>query len=377
MKTPPVRLRNTQELIASLPHQLGYRPVDSLVLILFGPLESVPDTTKVSGTIQMMGRIDLPTNAVDYGELLDCVDALLRRQQPDAVEIFAFEDSRPDVTEVLLGAGRIARGLGVTVLHRVRVRGSRTLIVADESECREAGHLVDETCLDCAQEGVWRELPPADQVPAVADLVLLGHSPGPSRAQLEQRIHDAGLSQQLALGEELDRMSAEFDEPEGAPADSWLSRAAQSWRRILDTSPRAPAVADLGPGLLAQGVLLLENREFRDGLITWLAPGQLGPGMLPDFVLQPLMKHLPIARLDNLAQLDRLVALCGLVPDEWAAPVLTVTAQVAWALNRGTVANIAIVRAREVDPDYYLADLTDRLLQHGVRPPRGPFPDAA
>jgi hypothetical protein len=77
------------------------------------------------------------------------------------------------------------------------------------------------------------------------------------------------------------------------------------------------------------------------------------------------------------AALDRLVQVCALVPDEWAAPVLTVAAQTAWASHEGTLANIAIDRALEADPHYYLARLTEQLLRHGVRPPPGPFQEAA
>ena len=153
----------------------------------------------------------------------------------------------------------------------------------------------------------------------------------------------------------------------------FLERGALAWRRILDTTVGGPEVADLPPAVLAQGLVLLWHREFRDGVITWSVPGVLGPGMLPREVSDPLVRHLELARLGNRRLLDRLVSLCSLVPDELAAPLLTVTAQTAWALNSGTVANLAIERALELEPDYYLAGLTDMLLQNAVPPPRGPF----
>ena len=256
--------------------------------------------------------------------------------------------------------------------------------------------------------GVWRALPSPSNVPATADLVLRGKSPGPSRAELVARMHGGDVARQEVLVAELvdyvqrlvnglptdAGMGAAMGKvpAPGSPSSSrasltsldgvvlparFLERAALAWRRMLDTSDGAPAVADLPPAVLAQGLALLEHRGFRDGLIAWLAPGQLGPGMLPANVMQALVRHLPVCRLRHPAALDRLVQVCALVPDSWAAPVLTVAAQTAWSGHEGTLANIAIDRALEADPHYYLARLTEQLLRHGVRPPPGPFEVAA
>ncbi len=65
---------------------------------------------------------------------------------------------------------------------------------------------------------------------------------------------------------------------------------------------------------------------------------------------------------------DRLIEVAGCVPDEHAAPVLTVLAHTAWHQGNGAIARIAIDRARAVDPGYFLAALLDRMVTEGMRP---------
>lgn len=362
------------ELIATLPHQLGYHPEHSLVLVLLGALDDGDGVRKPAGDIQMMCRLDLPADAGAYEELMIMVRSVLLREQPSLVEAIAFEDGLggpKDATEVLLTVGRLCAAQGVDVDRLARVRGRRWLALTP----------------DGADPGVWRALPSADAVPAVADLVVRGASPGPGRAELVARIRGADRARSQAVADEHGlalatylRAGAEDPsavEPGGRVYLRCLERGARAWRRILDTGRGAPAVEDLPPAVIAQGLLLLRDRECRDALIAWVAPGQLGPGMLPSEVMAAFVRHLPPSRVLDRARLDRLVELCALVPDGCAAPVLTVTAQAAWAFNNGTLANIAVDRALEADPDYHLARLTDQLLRHAVPPPGGPFAAAA
>ena len=47
---------------------------------------------------------------------------------------------------------------------------------------------------------------------------------------------------------------------------------------------------------------------------------------------------------------------------------LTVLAHTAWHQGNGTVARVALDRARAADPAYFLAALLDRLVTEGTRP---------
>ncbi|WP_109474337.1 DUF4192 domain-containing protein [Ornithinimicrobium cavernae] len=387
MTTSQIRVRGIAELIATLPMQLGYRPEDSLVLVLLDPPEQAPTAARPSGAIRVMCRFDLPHDAGGYEEALRALTTVLRRQASGVAELVAFEDEEgTDATEVLRAVARLCALEGVGVDRVARVRGDQWLEVGPED-----------------LPAVWRVLPSVDRVPAAADLVLAGAAVGPGRAELSRRIREGDAVRQAEVLAEVQDYVARFEravapggeaagEPEegGPPGGDplavlraeahclriharFVERGARAWRRILDATPEGPSVADLPSAVLAQGLTVLWNREFRDGLIAWLAPGNLGPGLLPGEITDALVRHLPISRVGGPAPVDRLVDLCALVPDEIAAPLLTVTAQVAWALNKGTLANLAIERALQVEPDYYLARLTDQLLQHVVRPPAGPF----
>ena len=386
MTTSPITVRGVEELIATVPLQMGYQPENSLVLVLLGPPEAQPGSTRAAGAVRLVARIDLPHGIGAYEEVLIQIGRILRQQRPAALDVLAYEDDE-DATGVLEAVARICREEEAAVHRLVRVReGAWQQLEPDGTA------------------SVWCAVPPIDRVPCAADLVLAGARIGPSRAELARWIRDGEAERKVQLLAEvedyLDRFLAAVpsvvtgagaeagdsavagDKPAGVaggePAEEplkarFIERGALAWRRILDPTPGGPAVADLPPAILAQALVMLWHREFRDGIITWIAPGMLGPGLLPGEVCEPLVRHLELARTGNRALLDRLVELCALVPDECAPPVLTVTAQGAWALNSGTVANLAIERALELDPDYHLARLTDQLLQNAVPPPPGPF----
>lgn len=381
MTTPKIRFTSLADLVVSLPHQLGYRPVDSLVLTFLRRDDTAPATSSAR-RITLKCRVDLPPDDASRDAVVQLLVDVVRREKPDEVFLCAFETDQ-DSTETLAAVSRMCESEGVGIGGVARVRGDRWL---------EVGH-----------DEVWRTLPAVENVPAVADLVYHGMQPGPGRAELTARIWGTFDLDQAVLMAELDAYADRFLETlhrtrgpasEGsadarsaqgarAAADSgagalvaelrFVERGARAWQRMLDTTPGAPTVRDLPPAVVAQGLAMLWDRDFRDALISWLAPGQLGPGMLPAEVWAAFVRYLPVSRLCDSRRLDRLVEVCGLVPDEVAAPVLTVTAQCAWILNNGTIANIAVERALQFQPDYTLAQLVDQLLHHGVRPPGGPF----
>lgn len=378
MTSSPIRVRGVEQLIATVPLHLTYQPEDSLVLVLLGPPESQPDSDRAAGKVLLMARIDLPHDIGSYEAVLIEVSRILHQHQPAVIDVLAYEGG--DTTTVLQAVASVCVEQDVAVHHVVRVRdGSWQELKLDGTA------------------SVWCAVPPIDRVPCAADLVLAGAHVGPSRAELAEWIQRGQAERKIQLLAEVEDYLDRFlqavppavTHPDDTAADPevqrdlarlqarFIERGALAWRRILDATPGGPEVADLPPAVLAHALVMLWHREFRDGVITWVAPGAMGPGLLPREICEALVRHLELARTGNRRLLDRLVALCALVPDEFAPPVLTVTAQGAWALNSGTVANLAIERALELEPDYYLAQLTDLLLHNAVPPPPGPFAPAA
>lgn len=367
MANSTIRVSGTADLIATLPLQLGYQPEDSLVLVLLGPLERDPGSRVSSGEVLAKARMDLPHEAGGYEQVLGEVTRLLRQQRPAMAYLFSYE-GEDDSREVLRAVARVCRLEDVEVCVAARIReGSWQSLNSDGGG------------------GEWEEIRELDRVPCAADFVFAGCQVGPSRETLIRAMHQGAEQGKAAVLEEvqdyLDRLLVATPEGSGEGGGQlpervrtrMLERAARAWRRILDATPGGPEVADLAPAVVAQALVMLSYREFRDALIMWIAPGVMGPGLLPREVADVMVRTLPAARVAHQTHLDRLVALATLAPDEFAPAALTVTAQSAWALGNGTIANIAVDRALELDPTYYLAQLTESILRHAVRPPRGPF----
>ncbi len=57
-----------------------------------------------------------------------------------------------------------------------------------------------------------------------------------------------------------------------------------------------------------------------------------------------------------------------MLPDEVAAPALSVLASFAWWRGNGALARVALNRALRCDPTYRLALLLDRMVDLAIRP---------
>ena len=65
---------------------------------------------------------------------------------------------------------------------------------------------------------------------------------------------------------------------------------------------------------------------------------------------------------------ERLAMVCRAAPPELSPGPLTVLAHVVWWLGDGALARTALDRALEVDPDYRLATLLERMVDVAARP---------
>ena len=65
---------------------------------------------------------------------------------------------------------------------------------------------------------------------------------------------------------------------------------------------------------------------------------------------------------------DRLIRLCGMLPDDMAAPALSVLASFTWWRGDGALTRVALARALRCDPDYRLAQLLEQMVDLAIRP---------
>jgi len=126
----------------------------------------------------------------------------------------------------------------------------------------------------------------------------------------------------------------------------------------------------------------LTDVDLRDGLIAWLCPGtlplELVDPMLFDqlsrALLEPMWLNRDVRDTEQVMALQRiehrLCGLCAVMPDEWAAPSLTVLASFAWWRGDGALTRIALDRALKIDPHYRLAQLLERMVDLAIRPER-------
>jgi len=309
MKTT-IRLSGPPDVLTVLPYQLGFHPRDCLVAVsLHG------------SRMGMVQRLDLPAPA----HVQDAVAAMiapLLREKPTAVLLVGYEVHKGDSRAMLDELGEACRDNGVAVKDRMVVRDGRWF----DLDCRQS-------C--CPPEGL--RLPPAREVPAVAEYVGREICPLPDRSALadllEPTVAISGAvsllaDEWLALRHEaMDAEASEQDESdaeratwEAEPA-TWQERATggdlqkfraselEVWSRVLCDQDDAEPIHALPVQDLAILAASLTDVDLRDGLIAWLCPGTLPPELIdPDLFVQ-LCEALPdhlglVGEADGLDRAD-------------------------------------------------------------------------
>src|SRR5699024_10334593 len=117
--------------------------------------------------------------------------------------------------------------------------------------------------------------------------------------------------------------------------------------------------------------VLLHDKTMRDAVLARWIPEMFDlADVLPPGEAASLVRHVPPWPVaGHTDPVGRILTLAGQVPLELAAPLLTIAGFCSWAQGEGTVAVEACAHALEVDPDYRMAQLLERGLATGLRPP--------
>lgn len=367
----PIRLSGPADVLAVLPYQLGYHPSDSLVALALRDRQ-----------VGLVERIDLPPE--------DAVDAAcaamvppLVREAPDGVLLVGYE-SQPGAAMPLADAVRDDLvAAGVVVLDRLLVRDGRWYTPDCTAGC-------------CPTPGHEQEVP--RDAAAVAPFVALEVAPLPGRESLSALVTaDPALTAPVAAA--LAVIDARVDG--GASANRAVAvhrlRFLATWARALDVSDgsqppsrtrrhhrgeggdHAPGRNVLTPDDIALLVASLRDVQLRDGLIAWVCPGTLPLAALSPDVVDALHSCLPEPAwhrrrghpeevVAGRRVVRRLQEVVRAVPDEEAAALLTVLANLAWWLGDGALTRVALDRALAHTPGYRLARLLERMVDLGLRP---------
>lgn len=346
---PRLRLTSPADLLAVIPHMLGYQPQGIVAVAL----KETPAGMRLGVTV----RMDTPPegSAVAFAETLA---ALMLREQVTAAVLIGYETVTGEALVPLAITDDVFTLSGVHVPEVLTVCAGRWRSL----KCS------DPVC--CPAEG--SPLPAAEATPAV-EMIAAGSCPAESREALATRV--AAGPRAGAVARECARLQGSRDQ---VTADCGVS----AWAQLLMGTARPDALPDRTLAMAALSLHADGAPTVRDTLLAWLAPGLLPIDQLEGACLAMVGRALPLPWTSGNTEmpedavsavresLERLVGLCAALPDEHAAPALSVLATLAWWGGDGTLACLALQRARKASPDYLLAALLDRMVELGIRPGR-------
>lgn len=330
-----VRLSDPGEVAAALPHLLGFRPRESLVLVGLRGRGGV--------RLGLTARVDLPPAAHRRPVVSGVVRSLLTDRPSAALIAVVSEDD--DDLGVAVGAGA---GSVPTLPHRELVHDALRALDAQGLPVRDAllvrrGRWWSYDCAEpCCAPGAGTPLPGGTSDLAVAS-ALTGQVVEEDRAALVRRI--------APVGPAAEGMARACDEV----GDSLARRTRQlGWDAVVEEGWAAvqAAVDAAGPGSV---------RRLSDRQVARLAWG------LRDHDLRDRALSLAVGPCAAAAEVvwTELVRRAPAPLDAAPATLLAVTA---WARGDGALANVALERALHSEPSYTLAGLLRSALDACMTP---------
>jgi hypothetical protein len=314
------RLRTEQDLLALVPHTLGFHPEESAVLV------ALDDRGR-----PVCGRVDLPD---DPGDLPVCLEQLLVAAEQHAAETALVVVYSTDACWADDAGGLLVLALeaqGIRVVCGIRADGQRWYPL--EVAVRDR----DDPLLD---EG---EAYDVRAHPFTAESVVRGHVTLGSREELR-----ATLQPDPVLVGQVEAAAASIGDLPRRHArlvreGEWLRR-----KVTMLTGHRRGHLSEVGADWSAEdaarAIRDLQHQDLRD--LVWC-----------DLTRATAEQHAEVWR-----------SLLRRTPEPAAAPVAAVLAFASWLAGHGALAWCAVERARAQDPDNVLADLVAQALD-GALPP--------
>jgi hypothetical protein len=342
--TNAIRLTSPHELLAIVPFVLGFHPTNSIVVLCLR-----------DNRLGLTQRLDLPRPS-EADHVASALMPPLVNENPDSVILIGYEACVGDSLPALESLTAALQSAAIRIHDRLVVRNGRWRSL----DCHSP---------DCCPPGGSSVPEPADVSRVVAEFIGQGIAPHPDREALAQQLETG--PQAVAVAEVLRSLQRERSKAHDCQA---IPRAELfgSWPRILDHDGSTLSAEDA-----AFAAASLLDIEVRDALVAWLCPGTLDLKELSDEV-QKLFSGLkkgwdmddidPASRGAQNAIQDRLIRLCACLPDDIAAPALSILASFTWWRGDGALARVALARALRCDPDYRLAQLLLQMVELAIRP---------
>lgn len=380
----PVLVRGSADLVAAIPHLVGFPPERSLVVVCMHRHER-------RSRLGLVARFDLPAEDRRRRRTRDCstsaaaamahdVLAVVLRDSPDEVVALVYDDApgadAPPWRHLVDALDDAFRAAEVPVMDTLFVGASsfRSYRCDDPSCCPAEGRPLDHAAS-----------------PVAAELTARGSAPLPSRAALHDlvRPHDETrcTAVEAAARGELRAISRAWGEEQNP---RWRAWQLATLRLMDDVAGRYLAgrggVTEEEAGRLVAGLCDISVRDAAAVLFTHWSPGQDGPEEPPSRMAE-LVTEL-VAELGAPAGAERggVARSTARLPERdhrlellWrdlatacdgplAVAPLTSLGMHVWSQGKGALALAAVQRALSLDPAYRLAVLLDRALSAGVRP---------
>ena len=354
MSPTVIRVREPRELLAYVPHRLGFTPTESLVAM---SVRARP------ARLGVLVRADLAEIGEEAGKG-DVASVIAGHLVADgAARVFAVlytAGDRSTARRGLCPAGRAIARLRAALPASVEVE---PWIVGPSGY---AG-------LDCEDEGccpaAGRSLEDLTSTQVSAQMVLEGSVVAPSRDSLAVANRaPAAARRAAARGAAAERMRrpsgpGTADDP---VSGEWNARGLANWAELRRL---AEAGADLVPSRLGRLVAALEDVGLRDELILQAARAAVpsvhsGAGFADLFGTGgPVPARGPLRPAETVLE-----AAIEHAPLDRGAPALAVLAGLAWWVGDGARSRVLTEQCLGVDPDYRLAQLVSQLLDAGLPP---------
>ncbi|HEX8509596.1 MAG TPA: DUF4192 domain-containing protein [Propionibacteriaceae bacterium] len=305
--SPPARVRASSpaDLLALVPYLLGFRPEESLVVVLIR-----------SGQVLLTARIDLPPVS-SHREVTGQMADLATQHSADAMVVFAYSEGAEPAKSLLseLIDGLTACGL----IDALYVDGHRWWSLMCTASC-------------CPPEGTPFD-PSTSQL--AAEAVFAGLGAAPARSSIEAQVRGPNAT-------DLHRLSALGLDAERAHASLTQEQRVQLMSARVASFLAMPG--PLGDDACAELAVLAVDVTVRD--VAWAAMSR------PD--------------IDDHLDLWGQVVARAVAP--WEAAPLCLLGMAAWISGNGALQNCCADRARRVHPGYSMTTLLDEINQRALPP---------
>ncbi|HYP44104.1 MAG TPA: DUF4192 domain-containing protein [Propionibacteriaceae bacterium] len=303
----PVRVRATgpADLLALVPYLLGFRPTESLVLLLIR-----------QGQVLLTARIDLPPEELQAA-VTDQFAALAGQHEAEGLVLVGFSE-HDEATRSLLRA-------------MVPQLGPHGLIDAVYADGRRWWSM---TCTKacCPVEGTRYD---TSSSPLAAEAVYAGMASAPGRDAIEARVSGPAAAEVDLLSRQAKDAAREL----GEWSERRRAREMSSLVTAFVAGPRAMSDAEC-----ARLAVLAADVAVRD--VAWAL----------------------IERADVDHHLDLWGQVVSRTVSPWEPAPLCLLGMAAWIAGNGALQNCCSERARRIDPGYSLVSLLDEINQRALSP---------